>query len=152
MIRHRKLLQDLLNLFGKCGIETEGQRANTGLFWDNIGRALPVLLQATLGPKVVTLCGSTRFMEAFFDEGWRLTLEGVIVLSVGVCKHADSHGAEALGKDVAERLDTLHFHKIDLSDEIFVLNVGGYIGYSTGREINYAKKIGVPVRYLEPLK
>ncbi len=103
-------------------------------------------------PQVVTLCGSTRFMEAFFDEGFRLTLEGVIVLSIGVCKHAEHHGAEALGGDVCERLDELHWRKIDLSDEILVLNVGGYIGDSTRAEIEYAKRTGKPVRYLEALK
>ena len=100
-------------------------------------------------PKVVTLCGSTRFMDAFFEQGWRLTLEGVIVLSVGVCKHAEHHGGEALGGDVCERLDELHWRKIDLSDEILVLNVGGYIGESTRAEIEYATRTGKPVRYLE---
>ena len=54
-------------------------------------------------PRVVCLCGSTRFMDAFFDEGWRETLEGRIVLSVGVCKHAEDHGGEALGPGVAAR-------------------------------------------------
>lgn len=103
-------------------------------------------------PMVVCLCGSTRFMEAFFDEGWRLTLEGCIVLSVGVVKTADAdggHGAEMLGQDVADRLDELHLRKIDLADEVLVLNVGGYIGESTRREIEYAKAHGKPVRYLE---
>ena len=90
-------------------------------------------------------------MEAFFDEGWRLTLEGVIVLGVGVCKHAEDHGGEALGGNVCDRLDELHWRKIDLSDEIFVLNVGGYIGNSTRKEIEYAERTGKPVLYLEPI-
>lgn len=101
-------------------------------------------------PTIVCLCGSTRFMEAFFDAGWRETLNGKIVLSVGVCKHPD-HGAEALGGDIAERLDELHKRKIDLADEVLVLNVGGYIGSSTRSEINYAIGHGKPVRYLEPV-
>lgn len=103
-------------------------------------------------PKIVCLCGSTRFMEAFFEAGWDFTLKGYIVLSIGVCKITDkdgAHGAEALGKDVAERLDELHLRKIDLADEVFVLNVGGYIGESTGKEIAYAQKIGKPISYLE---
>ena len=100
-------------------------------------------------PKIVTLCGSTRFMEAFFDAGWEFTLKGYIVLSVGVCKHAESHGGEALGQDVADRLDELHLRKIDLSDEVFILNVGGYIGKSTRKELEYAKKLGKPISYLE---
>ena len=100
-------------------------------------------------PKVVCLCGSTRFMETFFEVGWDFTLKGYIVLSVGVCKHAEHHGAEALGEDVVRRLDELHLRKIDLADEVFVLNVNGYIGESTGKEIEYAKKTGKPISYLE---
>lgn len=100
-------------------------------------------------PKIVCLCGSTRFMDAFFEAGWQKTLAGEIVLSIGVCKHADDHGAEALGDDVVTLLDTLHLRKIDLADYVFVLNVGGYIGKSTAREILYALTTGKPVAYLE---
>lgn len=106
-------------------------------------------------PQIVCLCGSTRFMDAFHAAGWEFTLKGYIVLSVGVCKHGDkdgAHGAEALGPDVVERLDTLHFRKIDLADSVFVLNVDGYIGESTRSEINYAESIGKPITYLEPLE
>jgi len=102
-------------------------------------------------PEVVCLCGSTRFMEWFFEAGWQLTLDGIIVLSVGVCKHAEHHGAEALGENVAEKLDELHWRKIDLSDRILVLNVGGYIGDSTRKEINYANRTGKRVTYLEEI-
>ena len=103
-------------------------------------------------PTIVCLCGSTRFMEAFFDAGWRATLAGKIVLSVGVCKHADAdgaHGAEALGQDVADRLDELHLRKIDLANEVLILNVGDYVGESTMRELQYARKQGKPVFWLE---
>jgi hypothetical protein len=103
-------------------------------------------------PKIVCLCGSTRFMDAFFEAGWEFTLQGWIVLSVGVCKHADAeggHGAEMLGQDVADRLDELHLRKIDLADLVYILNVGGYIGNSTQKEINYAKKLGKEIKYLE---
>ena len=99
---------------------------------------------------VVCLCGSTRFMEYFHEAGWQCTLAGEIVLSVGVCKHAEQHGGEALGQDVCDRLDELHFRKIDLADRVFVLNVDGYIGESTAREIAYATAIGKPILFLEP--
>jgi len=102
-------------------------------------------------PAIVCLCGSTRFWEKYLEVGWELTLQGKIVFAVGVCKHAEDHGGEALGQDVADRLDELHKRKIDLSDTVFVLNVGGYIGESTRSEIEYAEKIGKPVEYLEPL-
>lgn len=100
-------------------------------------------------PEVVCLCGSTRFMDAFHTTGWQLTLDGYIVLTVGVCKHAEDHGGEALGQDVADKLDELHRRKIDLADWIMVLNVGGYIGDSTRAEIEYAKGLGKMVVYLE---
>ena len=100
-------------------------------------------------PGIVCLCGSTRFWEAFHAAGWQFTLDGYIVLSIGVCKHAQDHGGEALGQDVADRLDELHLRKIDLADRVFVLNVDGYIGDSTRREIEYAHATGKPVSYLE---
>lgn len=100
-------------------------------------------------PTIVCLCGSTRFMDAFFQVGWSETLAGKIVLSVGVCKHAEHHGAEALGPGVAERLDELHKRKIDLADEVFILNVDGYIGESTRSELEYAQEHGKHIRFLE---
>jgi len=93
-------------------------------------------------PAIVCLCGSTRFMEAFFAAGWELTLRGHIVLSVGVCPNAADHGAEALGPDVATALDELHLRKIDLADWVLILNVGGYVGESTAAEWRYADERG----------
>jgi hypothetical protein len=100
--------------------------------------------------KIVCLCGSTRFMEAFFEAGWEETLKGHVVLSVGVCKHAEHHGAEALGGDVADQLDELHLRKIDLADEVRILNVGGYIGDSTRKELEYARRHRKQITFLEP--
>ena len=101
-------------------------------------------------PKVVVLCGSTQFMDAFHDADWRETLKGNIVLSVGVVTtSAEGHAGEALGPDTVEMLDELHWRKIDLADEVLVLNVGGYVGYSTRREIEYAETVQNPIRYLE---
>ena len=99
-------------------------------------------------PKIVCLCGSTRFMDAFHETGWQLTLAGYIVLSVGVCKHAEHHGGEALGQDVADKLDELHKRKIDLADWVLVLNVDGYVGDSTQAEIEYAAVKGKQISYL----
>ena len=107
-------------------------------------RSVPAAL-----PPIICLCGSTRFMEAFFEVGWKFTLEGKIVLSIGVCKHADDHGGEALGQETADKLDELHLRKIDLADLVFVLNVGGYIGKSTRKEIKYAESKNKPIQYLQ---
>ena len=104
-------------------------------------------------PKIVCLCGSTRFWETFRDHGLRLTMEGHIVLSIGI--HAPdsmvlAHPDTDEGKEQKRRLDVLHKRKIDLCDEVLVLNVHGYIGDSTRGEVEYARTIGRPVRWLEP--
>ena len=98
--------------------------------------------------KIVTLCGSTRFKEPFLEAHKRLTLEGSIVISVGLFGHSGDDDVWKPG--VKEMLDDMHLRKIDLADEIFVINVGGYIGESTKREIAYAEKTGKTVNYLEP--
>lgn len=99
------------------------------------------------GFKVITLCGSTRFKEEFLDAQKRLTLEGNIVISVGLFGHSGDN--EVWNEGVKEILDCQHLAKIDLADEILVINVGGYIGESTRREIAYAKSNGKNVSYLE---
>lgn len=97
--------------------------------------------------KVITLCGSTRFKDAFMDAQKQLTLEGNIVISVGLFGHSGDD--EAWTEGIKEMLDDMHKRKIDMADEIFVINVGGYIGPSTRSEIEYAKMTGKTVRYLE---
>lgn len=104
--------------------------------------------------KVITLCGSTRFNDAFMEAQNRLTLEGNIVISVGLFGHSgddevwDGMDEGTLSK-TKEMLDDMHKRKIDMADEIFVINAGGYIGESTRSEIEYAKAMGKPVKYLE---
>lgn len=99
--------------------------------------------------KVITLCGSTRFKDEFLQQQKRLTLEGNIVISVGMFGHADDQQVWADG--VKDMLDDMHKRKIDMADEIFVINVGGYIGSSTKSEIAYAQSTGKTVRYLEEM-
>ena len=104
--------------------------------------------------KVVTLCGSTRFKEEFMEAQKRLTLEGKIVISVGLFGHSgDSEVWEGMDEGTLTRtkemLDDMHKRKIDMADEIFVINVGGYIGESTASEIAYAKAAGKAVSYRE---
>ena len=79
--------------------------------------------------KVITLCGSTRFKDAFMEVQKRLTLDGNIVISVGLFGHSGDDEVWADG--TKEMLDDMHKRKIDMADEIFVINVGGYIGSST---------------------
>ena len=103
-------------------------------------------------PTIVCLCGSTRFSEAFREANLRETLAGKIVLTIGCdFRSDDTIGLTEVDK---QRLDILHLRKIDLADEVLILNVNGYIGESTRNELEYAyrhpgrnyKKI----RFLEP--
>ncbi len=96
--------------------------------------------------KIITLCGSTRFRDEFLAAQKHLSLEGNIVISVGLFGHSGDD--EAFDKDTKEMLDDMHKRKIDLADEIFVINVGGYIGESTRSEIDYARATNKVVRYL----
>lgn len=118
---------------------------------DNLYKKIKQQLQESK-PKIVCLCGSTRFMDVFFSAGRGFTLEGWIVLTVGVCKHVKQHGAEAISQDCADMLDELHLRKIDLADMVYVLNVEEYIGNSTRKEIEYAEKLRKDIRYLEERK
>ncbi len=97
--------------------------------------------------RIITLCGSTRFRDEFIAEQKRLTLEGNIVISVGLFGHSGDD--EVWSESTKEMLDDMHLRKIDLADEIFVINPGGYIGSSTKSEIEYAMESGKSVRYLE---
>ena len=94
--------------------------------------------------KIVCLCGSTRFKKEFEEANKEETLLGNIVLSVGVFGHSDGIKLEEHQK---KELDNLHLKKIDISDEILVLNVDGYIGSSTKSEIKYAEFTGKKIRY-----
>lgn len=99
---------------------------------------------------VITLCGSTRFRAEYERVQKELTLQGNIVISVGLFGHS---GDDEVWKDgVKEMLDEMHLSKIDMADEIFVINPGGYIGQSTSREIAYARSRGKTVKSLCPLE
>lgn len=108
-------------------------------------------------PRVYTLCGSTRFPQAHELANLHLSVMGHIVVPLGMHGHADvPTGARFLTSDgdegtpVKRALDELHFHKIDLADAIYVINVGGYVGSSTRREIAYARASGKAVEWMFP--
>ena len=113
-------------------------------------------------PRIICLCGSTRFTEQMLIKQWELTKQGHIILSW--CALPDSYYKKLnLGTNlnlvtgahigdfegVKEIIDEVHKRKIDLADEILVINIGGYIGESTRSEINYAIAHHKPVNYLE---
>lgn len=108
------------------------------------------------GTRVICLSGSTRFTNEMLMLTWDFAKKGIIALGWCVLptnhrqdgSEIDHHLAEAEG--VADILDELHLRKIDLADEVLVVNVGGYIGTGTKREVSYAYKHNKPVRFLEP--
>lgn len=104
--------------------------------------------------KVITLCGSTKFKDEFLRVQKELTLKGNIVISIGLFGHSGDNEVWENMDDgtltkTKEMLDDMHKRKIDMSDEIFVINVNGYIGESTMSEIEYAINTGKKVNYLE---
>ena len=90
--------------------------------------------------KVITLCGSTKFKDAFMNAQKELTLKGYIVISVGLFGHSGDD--EVWDDGVKEMLDDMHKRKIDMADEIMVIDVDDYIGELTKKEIEYAKSRG----------
>ena len=102
-------------------------------------------------PKIITLCGSSKFVDVIAVCAWLLERdEGAITLSLHLLPQwypncSKDHQAEAEG--VAANMDELHLRKIDLADEVFVVNVGDHIGSSTKNEIKYAISLNKPIRY-----
>lgn len=97
------------------------------------------------GPEIVAICGSTRFRAEIAEANRMLTLAGAIVLAPGVF----AHDGDEITEEQKVALDALHFRKIDLAAWIYVVNVGGYTGESTQREIAYARRTCKGVRFLE---
>lgn len=96
--------------------------------------------------KVVVLIGSTRFFNHFFEEAWRITNEDHSIVILPNFRPDNMMSKEF---DVDEEiLEDIGYSKIDFCDEVVVVNYDNYIGSSTRREIEYAKSIGKPIRYL----
>ena len=100
--------------------------------------------------KVITLCGSTRFEAEFAEVNQRLTLEGCVVISLGMFSLPGLQGYDwtADSAGLKRRLGDVHLQKVRMADEVYVVDPGGYLGESTRREIAYAESLGKPVRYL----
>ena len=114
---------------------------------------MKIIIKPDAFPVIVCLCGSTRFWRAFQQAGLEETLAGKIVLSIGAASGTDDDHFGNLPRKEYDRvktmLDELHLRKIDLADEVLILNVGGYIGESTRRELDYARVKGKVIRFWE---
>jgi hypothetical protein len=101
-------------------------------------------------PTIVCLCGSTRFKETFYQQNLRETLAGRIVLSIGCASSSDAELFGGMSPEEWEAtktsLDRLHLAKVELADEVLILDVNGYIGESTARELAYAQSLGKRIR------
>ena len=93
---------------------------------------------------IITLCGSTKFKQEFLNVNKWLTLQGNVVISVGLFGQIDN---EPISPEEKILLDEIHKVKIDLANEIFVINVDGYIGKSTKSEMEYADQKGKKIRF-----
>lgn len=96
--------------------------------------------------KIICLCGSTKFRKEFLREQQRLALQGNVVLGIDIFSREDSL---PITDSIKILLDDLHRQKIDMADEIFVINKRDYIGVSTQKELDYALACGKPVSYME---
>lgn len=99
----------------------------------------------TIPPRIICICGSTRFRAEIADANRDFTLAGYIVLAPGVF----AHDGDTITDEQKTDLDELHFSKIRMAGSIFVVNPGGYVGESTAREIAYARSLDKPVRFLD---
>jgi hypothetical protein len=148
-----KLVEDVRSLRQTAVVDDDFPEA-----LHSVDSTMAALDRLTDFPSVVCLCGSTRFYGQFQKANFDETMAGRIVLSVGFYPHGGFESRQIHGGDVGVtpgekvKLDELHKRKIDLCDEVLVLNVGGYIGDSTKSEVLYAKAAGKPVRWLEPDK
>ena len=105
-------------------------------------------------PKIICICGSTRFADLHAIARWEFEKDGSAIclminyLPAGYFEgFGNDHYGEKFGNK--EVLDELHFRKIEMANEIYVINKNGYIGESTRNEIEYGKKLGKPIKYLE---
>ena len=98
---------------------------------------------------IITLCGSIKFKDKFIKVQEKLTLEGNIVLTPNFFNNIKK---EEIDEETKKMLDEMHRQKIDMSDEIYIINFGGYIGESTKAEIEYVKTKGKKLSYLESIK
>ena len=96
---------------------------------------------------VITLCGSIRFKNEFMKVQEELTLDGNIVFTPNFFNNLKGE----INAETKNMLDEMHRQKIDMSNEIYVINCGGYIGESTKSEIEYAKANGKKISYLEDI-
>ena len=97
--------------------------------------------------KIVAIIGSTRFKPFHLGAMQKETLKGKIVLCCGFFHHVDNY---PITDEMKKQLDKLSHDKIDLADEVYVVNVNGYIGQTTNELIAYAASQDKQLTFMEP--
>ena len=115
-----------------------------------------VSLETADRPKIITIIGSTRYINEMSIIGWEFEKQGHIVLNPRLLPTNYERKAEDDGRHAAESegvkeiIDKTYLHKVAMADEIFVVNINGYIGESTRNELNHAIKLNKKIIWLEP--
>ena len=97
---------------------------------------------------IVTLCGSMQFLDDFLKAESTLTMEGYVVLGVSVNKQSDDNGISIMSEELREKFRKATLRKIEMSDEVFVINRNGYIGESTKEQLLYAQELGKTISFM----
>ena len=94
--------------------------------------------------KVITVCGSLRFKKEMMEITEKIGLQGNCMLTpIFTTKESKSDYTE----NEISILSEMHFQKIKMCDAILVVNVNGYIGEQTKKEIEYAKYLNKEIIY-----
>ena len=96
--------------------------------------------------KIVTICGSVRFKEDMMKIRDSLMPDVWVMLPENM-----EMDIQKIDMDVKSKMDDLHLKKIELADEVIIINIDGYIGQSTALEMHYAKSLGKPMKFLQGL-
>lgn len=101
-------------------------------------------------PRVWCICGSSRFIDQIAVTAWEFEKRGVVTLGMHLLpsSYTDQADHQAEHEGIADKMDALHLRKIDMADQVYVVDVNGYIGESTRREIAYAERTSKPVHYM----
>jgi hypothetical protein len=148
------MLVDIINQRGmvdlcRCGVRVDEPNDSCAWHVERAASARP-MDHPQSDARVITLCGSTKFKDEINAENARLTREGNLVVSLGMFGHVDypDYDWSTDASDLKRTLDAIHFQKIRLADAVHVVNVGGYVGESTAREIEYARSLGKQVSFM----
>lgn len=95
--------------------------------------------------KIITVCGSMRYIDKMMEISEKIELEGNVVLMP--IYNPKKPNKEAYTDEEILILDKMHKERIKLSQTILVVNVDGYIGKSTKEEIEYAKSLDKEIIY-----